>query len=204
LHLFIAIEGGEGFGKTTQAKELYERLIREGIPAALTHEPGGSPLGEEISKWLRSADNITPHTELLLFCASRSHLVSEVIAPNLERGTVVICDRYEGSTLAYQGYGRSLGLADVEKVNELATRGLHPDLVVLLDLPVEEGFHRLGARNRDRFEQEESAFHQRVREGYLKMAQADPDRWFVVDASLPAKKISQLIWERVKPLLEKK
>ena len=204
MQLFIVIEGGEGCGKTTQTKALHKRFVQEGIPAVLTHEPGGTPLGEEINTWLKTTENITPPAELLLFCASRSQLVSDVITSNLERGTVVICDRYEGSTFAYQGCGRGLNLADVRRVNELATHGLHPDLVVLLDLPVEEGLRRLGIENRDRLEREEVAFHQRVREGYLKMAQEDPDRWFIVDASLPVKEISRLIWGRVRSLLKGK
>jgi dTMP kinase len=168
-----------------------------------THEPGGTQLGKGISRWLKWAKStdISPLTELLLFNASRAQLVDEVIKPNLKRGTIVICDRYADSTIAYQGYGRGLDLETVNAANNVATRGLKPDLTVLLDIPVETGLTRKNARRQDRFEQEEIAFHQRVREGFLKLAANEPDKWLVVDAGQSRAKISQIIWQRVSRLI---
>ncbi len=199
MSLFITFEGGEGSGKSTQARALYRRLFEMGVPALLTHEPGGTPLGKQLRRWLKGEREIDPQTELLLFNASRAHLVSQVIRPSLEKGTVVICDRFADSTTAYQGYGRGLDFSLIEAANNIATQGLRPDLTVLLDIPVERGLAR--KRLRDRFEREELAFHQRVRQGYLEMAAKEPERWLVVDGSLPSKEVKRLIWERVEPLL---
>lgn len=199
MSLFITFEGGEGCGKSTQARALYRRLSSSGIPVVLTHEPGGTPLGNSLRRWLKGGGEIDPETELLLFTASRAHLVARVIRPALEKGTVVICDRFADSTIVYQGYGRGLDLALIEAANNIASQGLRPDLTVLLDIDAERGLAR--KRLRDRFEREEIAFHQRVRDGYLEMAKVDPGRWLVIDGSLPKKEIERLIWERVAPLL---
>jgi dTMP kinase len=203
MALFITFEGGEGCGKTVQARALYRRLQWLAIPALLTQEPGGTPLGKKLSHWLKWADDmdISPLTELLLFNASRAQLVAKVIRPSLESGQVVICDRYADSTTVYQGYGRGLDMAMVEAINQAATHGLKPELTVLLDMPVEEGLARKGGKKPDRFEQENVAFHQRVRDGYLKLATADPQRWLVVDARLPKAKVAEIIWEKVRQLL---
>jgi dTMP kinase len=200
LSLFITFEGGEGCGKSTEARALHRRLSCLGIPALLTHEPGGTPLGNRLRRWLKGEGEIDPQTELLLFNASRAHLVSQVVRPALDRGYIVICDRFAESTIAYQGYGRGLALGLIEAANNIATQGLRPALIVLLDIPVEQGLAR--KRLRDRFEREEIAFHQRVRQGYLEMAKKDPGRWLVIDGSLPKKEIGRLIWERVKQLLQ--
>lgn len=203
MSLFITFEGGEGSGKTAQARALYRRLTRLDTPVMLLHEPGGTPLGSRIArslKWSREVD-ISPLSELLLFNASRAQLVGEVIRPDLASGKVVICDRYTDSTVAYQGYGRGLDLEVVRQINDIATSGLLPDLIVLLDIPVEEGFARKGVSVRDRFEQEDISFHQRVRLGYLKLAEADPGRWLVIDATQSRKRIADIIWERVSRLL---
>lgn len=145
MALFITFEGGEGSGKSVQARLLYRRLSLLAIPALLTHEPGGTSLGRKISYWLKWARNtgISPLTELLLFNASRAQLLEEVIRPNLKSGKVVICDRYVDSTTAYQSYGRGLKLETVETINNSATQGLIPDLTVLLDIPVEETWRNL-------------------------------------------------------------
>jgi len=203
MALFITFEGGEGSGKTLQARALYRRLSQLAIPALLTQEPGGTSLGKKLARWLKWAEEagILPLTELLMFNASRTQLVEEVIQPNLKDGRVVICDRYADSTTAYQSYGRGLDLEMVKTINNTATRGLKPDLTVLLDIPAEEGLARGGARRRDRFEQEGIAFHRRVRQGYLKMAAGDPGRWLVVDASQSKAKIREIIWRRVSQLL---
>jgi len=205
MALFITFEGGEGCGKSVQARTLYRRLSKLAIPAILTHEPGSTPFGKKLGHWLKWGHDkdISPLTELLLFNASRVQLVNEVIQPNLEEGEVVICDRYVDSTTAYQSYGRGLDLEMVKVVNNAATQGLKPDLTVLLDIPADEGLARIKARRQDRFEQEELAFHQRVREGYLKLAANDPERWLVVDASQSKAKIEQIIWQRVSQLLSR-
>ncbi len=206
MALFITFEGGEGCGKSVQAKALYRRLSQSAIPARLTHEPGGTPFGNKIGRWLKWAQDkdISPLTELLLFNASRAQLVNEVLQPNLEEGKVVICDRYADSTAAYQSYGRGLDLEMVRAINDAATQGLKPDLTVLLDVPADEGLARIKARRRDRFEQEDIAFHQRVREGYLKLAANDPERWLVVNATQSKRKIAEIIWQRVSQLLHKR
>lgn len=201
MALFITFEGGEGTGKSVQAKALHQRLSSLAIPAVLTHEPGGTPLGDEISHWLKWANaDISPLTELLLFNTSRSQLVDMVIKPNLENGKIVICDRFADSTTAYQGYGRGLDLGLVKTVNKAASRGLKPDLTILLDVPVEEGLARKSKRQ-DRFEKEKATFHERVRQGYLKLAAGEPRRWLVVDASQSKDEIADIIWEKVRHLL---
>jgi dTMP kinase len=168
----------------------------------LTHEPGGTPLGNKLARWLKWAQDadISPLVELMLFNASRAQLVIEVIKPNLKSGKIVICDRYADSTTAYQGYGRGLDLEMVKATNNTATQGLKPDLTILLDISAEDGLARKRKRQ-DRFEQEELAFHHRVREGYLKLAAAEPERWLVVDASQPKGQITRIIWQRVSQLL---
>ncbi len=204
--LFITFEGGEGSGKSVQAKALYRKLVKLSVPALLTHEPGVTALGKRLARCLKWAQNtdMSPLTELLLFNASRAQLVAEVIRPNLAAGKIVICDRFADSTTAYQGYGRGLDLATVAAINNAATGGLKPDLTIFLDLPVETGFARKGDSKPDRFEQEDIAFHQRVREGYLKLAANEPERWLVVDANQSKAKIAEIIWQRVSRLLSKK
>ena len=203
---FITFEGGEGCGKSVQARALYIRLSRLAIPVCLTHEPGVTSIGRKIAHWLKWAQNtdISPAAELLLFNASRTQLVAELIRPNLESGKVVICDRFADSTTAYQSYRRGLDLQMVRAINNAATQGLTPDLTVLLDMPVEEGLARKKNKKQDRFEHEAIAFHRRVRGGYLKMAAAEPERWLVVDASQSKKKIKQIIWQVVSQLLPNK
>jgi len=200
LALFITFEGGEGSGKSTQARALYRHLVGLDIPVLLTHEPGGTALGNNLRRCLKDKGQIDGLTELLLFNASRAHLISEVIRPALDQGTVVICDRFAESTVAYQGYGRRLDLGLVHAVNNAATQGLKPDLIVFLDIPVEHGLARKGSH--DRFEREDIAFHERVRAGYLEMASSDPQRWLVVDASLPKRDIRRTVWDRVERLLK--
>jgi dTMP kinase len=206
MSLFITFEGGEGSGKSVQAKELYRRLSQLAIPVLLTHEPGGTPFGNKLGRWLKWAQgtDISPLVELMLFNASRAQLVTEVIKPSLDGGKVVISDRYADSTTAYQGYGRGLDLEMVKATNNAATQGLKPDLAILLDISTEDGLARKRARRQDRFEQEEIAFHHRVREGYLKMATDEPKRWLVVDASQSKEKIAEIIWQRVRQLIRQK
>jgi len=205
MALFITLEGGEGCGKSTQARILYRRLSQLSIPAILIHEPGVTPLGKQLSRWLKWAKDIeiSPLSELLLFNASRSQLVTEVIQPDLQDGKIVICDRYADSTTAYQSYGRGLDLALVEAVNNAATQQIKPDLTILLDIPAEAGLARQKAKKQDRFEQEDIAFHQRVREGYLKLATSEPERWLVADATQSKQKVAEIIWQKINQLISK-
>ena len=203
MALFITFEGGEGSGKSSQAEELRRWLSTQGIPAILTHEPGGTELGEKISdlvKWAQNTD-ISPMTELLLFNASRAQHVKGVIRPALYEGKAVICDRFDDSTTAYQSYGRGLDLEMVKSINDTTTGGLRPNLTVLLDISVEDGLARKSDEKLDRFEQEAIDFHRKVREGYLKLADEEPDRWLVIDAMQSRESISELIFERVQSLI---
>jgi dTMP kinase len=199
MALFITFEGGEGCGKSTQARALHRRLKQLAIPALITREPGGTLLGQKLRRWLKWAQDsgISPLTELLLFNAARSQLVSEVLKPNLDKGKTVICDRYADSTTAYQGYGRGLDRETVRTINKAATQGLEPDLTILLDISPEAGLARKSSQRQDRFEQEAVAFHRRVREGYLRLAEAEPRRWLVIDATKDKEGIAQIIWKKV-------
>jgi dTMP kinase len=199
MSLFITFEGGEGCGKSTQARVLLRNLDRAGIPAILVHEPGGTSLGEKIRSLLKKTGSIaiSPLAELMLFNASRSQIVEDIIRPALEQGKIVICDRFTDSTIAYQHYGRGLELKIVKEVNRIAARGLNPDLTFLLDIPPEEGMARKQDADRDRFMQEDLAFHARVRDGFIRMACEEHRRWLMIDAHAPKKAISSLIWERV-------
>ncbi|MFC2012353.1 dTMP kinase [Chloroflexota bacterium] len=203
MALFITFEGDEGSGKTTQAEVLYRRLSELKIPGVLTHEPGGTQAGDEIARLLKWSQNtsISPLAELMLFNASRAQLVEEVIQPALREGKVVICDRFADSTTAYQSYGRGLDLKMVKAVNNAATQGLKPHLTVLLDISPEASLTRIQGREKDRFEQEDIDFHNKVRQGYLKLAAAEPERWLVVDASQSKDKIRKIIWQKVSQLL---
>lgn len=204
MSLFITFEGGEGCGKSTQAKALWKKLSRLGIPTELTHEPGGTVLGNEIRHLLKRKrqDNILPEAELLLFAACRTQLVTEVIRPSLQKGKVVICDRFADSTTAYQGYGRGIDLAIIKTTNELATQDTKPDLTILLDVPATKGLERKQDKTEDRFEAEDIAFHNRIRDGYLKISAEEPERWLVIDATLPRTEIAEIIWDRVNRLLQ--
>jgi dTMP kinase len=199
MSLFITFEGGEGCGKSTQSRILYRRLKKLAVPSLLIHEPGITALGKKVTQLLKwSKDiNISPLAELLLFNVSRAQLVTEVIKPNLEKGVVVLCDRYADSTTAYQGYGRGLDLDKVNAANTLGTQGVIPNLTILLDVPAETGFERNKEKKPDRFEKENLSFHKRVREGYLNLAKAEPKRWLVIDATNSKEQITNIIWQRV-------
>jgi dTMP kinase len=202
LGLFITFEGGEGCGKSTQSRLLLKKLEQQHVPVVLTHEPGGTVLGNELRRALkrRWGSFISPQAELFLLAASRAQLVAELIRPALEEGKVVLCDRFTHSTMVYQGYGRGLDFTAIKMVNNMATRNLNPNLIILLDISPEQGLARKQSL-KDRFELEDLSFHRRVREGYVKMAAAEPDRWLVIDASLPKGKIVEIIWDRVSQLL---
>jgi dTMP kinase len=204
LPLFISFEGGEGCGKTTQSRLLAQRIKHLAIPCLALREPGGTRLGESVRRWLKekSGSSISAQAELLLFNASRSQLVSEVILPALRDGSMVVCDRFADSSLAYQGYGRGLDINSVRQINHFATGGLKPDLVFLLDLSPEVGLGRKAGQEADRFESEELTFHRKVREGFLRLAAAEPERWVIIDAAAPPDRVSNQVWSRVTAALD--
>jgi len=199
---FITIEGPEGAGKSTQARRLAGRLREAGHDVFLTREPGGTELGDRVRELVLqpSGPPISATAETLLYCVARAQLVEQVLRPALDSGQIVIVDRYADSTLAYQGYGRQLDLAGVQAALDFATGGLYPDLSFLLDLPVADGLDRKlrqsagTAADWNRFEAEEEAFHERVRQGYLALADADPKRWRVIDAAGSADATAENVW----------
>ncbi|MEJ2182728.1 MAG: dTMP kinase [Nitrospirota bacterium] len=184
--VFISLEGIEGTGKSTQAALLADALRARGIPVVLTAEPGGTPLGERIRALLLDAahQGMDPMTELLLYAASRRQHLAEVILPSLAEGKTVVTDRFSDSTRAYQGAARGIAAETLDAVDRLATGGLRPHLTIVLDMEVERGLERNRAAGKllDRLEQEETAFHRRVREGFLAIAKKEPERVRVVSA----------------------
>jgi dTMP kinase len=204
--LLVTLEGGEGAGKSHQLQALATQVERAGRSVTCTREPGGTTLGERLRNVLLDVSEgsvaLDPMAETLLFVAARAELVSSVLSPALDRGDVIVCDRFADSTLAYQGFGRGIELPLLEQLNTAATRGLRPHLTILLDLPAEEGLQRnAGEEKHDRFEVEDISFHKRVRHGYLALAAREPDRWLIVDARQPPGAVTEAIWARLKPLL---
>ena len=202
--VFITLEGGDGSGKTTQAELLEEWLAGRGRTVVRTREPGGTDVGVEVREIvLHHRGDIAPRAEALLYAADRAHHVATVVRPALDRGDVVIQDRYIDSSVAYQGAGRVLDPEEVRLVSEWATEGLRPDLTILLDLDADAARGRLDeARTRyDRLEAEASEFHDRVRAAYLALAEAEPGRFLVVDAARPVDEIAGDIRDRVADLL---
>ncbi|HXG02061.1 MAG TPA: dTMP kinase [Candidatus Binatia bacterium] len=182
--VLITFEGVEGSGKTTQMGRLARRLAREGYRVACTAEPDGTALGAAVRR-LFADPRLRPRPlgEVFLFMAARQQHVTEKIRPWLERGRVVLCDRYTDATVAYQGYGRGVDVELIRELNARATGGLVPDLTLLFDLPPAEGLRRIGRRRLDRFEREGPAFHRRVRRGYLEILRAEPKRVRLIDAA---------------------
>ena len=197
----IVFEGSDGSGKSTQCRYLLRRLRREGYPALSTREPGGTPSGNAVRRWLKGHRDLTPLSELLLFEAARAQLVSTVILPSLQDGTTVVCDRHTASTVAYQGYGRGLDLEVIRQLNQMAVGDLVPNLTILLDLPVESALDRKEAVSGDVFDTAPVEFHRRVRQGYLAQAADAPGRWLVLDATQPVKALAEEVWTKVQPLL---
>ncbi len=198
--VFVAFEGGEGAGKSTQAVRLAARLREAGHDVVLTREPGDTGIGEQLRRIvLDPTSGMSHRTELLLYAADKAEHVDRVVLPALEQGAVVVTDRYVDSTLAYQGAGRDLPDADVEQIARWATGDLRPDLTVLLDLEPEAGLTRF--EERDRIEAESLDFHRRVREGFLRLAHGRPEDYLVLDARAPADELELRIRERVEPLL---
>jgi len=200
--IFISFEGGEGSGKSTQSKLLAEWFENEGRKVLLTREPGGTNLGKNLRKILldNATGEIAPRSEALLYAADRAHHVFSLIRPALERGEVVITDRYFDSSIAYQGAGRVLSSSEVARINRWATESLFPTLTIILDQPAEIGLSRI--KNADRLESESIEFHNRVRQEYLQLAGLDPERYLVIDARRPIVEIHQEITTRVSTLLK--
>ena len=200
--LFVCFEGGEGAGKSTQSLLLRQWLVERGHDVLLTFEPGDTEVGKELRRIVLdpATGELSDRTEALLYAADKAEHVDHVVLPALARGEVVITDRYVDSTLAYQGAGRTLDVAEVEAVARWATGDLRPHLTVVLDLAPEAGFGRFTGR--DRIEGQSLEFHQRVRQGFLDLAAADPDHYVVLDARGPVDEIATAIQERIRPLLE--
>ena len=219
--LFISFEGGEGSGKTTQTDLLVGHLEAEtGRRVVRLHEPGGTPLGEYIRDWVKAQSApLTLQAELLLFVASRAELVKRVIRPELEADSIIVADRYADSTTVYQGYARGLPLKDVRSANGIATGGVWPDLTFLLDVLPDASLRRAGLQMsfdaegqveplpraddnaKRRFEELGTSFHRKVRDGYLRLAKAEPERWVVVDGQQPVEEVHAQVWDRVQGLL---
>ncbi|MCK9517835.1 MAG: dTMP kinase [Dehalococcoidia bacterium] len=198
--MFVVLEGGEGAGKSTLAAALAKRIEAAGRDVVLTREPGGTHAGELVRTLLH--EPLPPWGETFAFLVARAQLVAEVVRPALVGGAVVLCDRFAGSTFAYQGYGRGLDLAELRRVNALATGGLEPDLVLYLDLPPEAGLARKhGEAEAIRTGLEGLVFHERVREGFRAQAAADPKRWVTLDATVPADAVAAAAWAALGPRL---
>lgn len=197
--MFITFEGVEGAGKTTQIARLAARLREASRQNVLTtREPGDGPLGRELRRLVLHPPmglHVEPRAELLIMLADRAQHVGQVIRPNLESGNIVLCDRYADSSVAYQGYGRGLDIGEIMKLNAYATDGLQPDLTVLLDLDPAVGLAR--QRERNVMEDQAVPFHQRIRTGFLALAEAAPLRWLVLDASRPPDAVHQDIWASI-------
>jgi dTMP kinase len=201
---FVTFEGGEGSGKTTQLERLAQRLRARGLDPLVTREPGGTPLGEGIRTLLLDPQRRpTPMTEALLMEAARAELVAGVIRPALAAGRVVLCDRYDDSTLAYQGGGRGLDADLLRALSRAATGGLRPDLTLLFDLDPAAGLARRAraAGSVNRLDREPEAFHSRVRARYLELAAAEPARFVVLDGALPPDRLEERVWAALEPRL---
>ncbi len=191
--MFITFEGSEGSGKSTQIALLSSYLSELGYQVQTTREPGGTQIGEQVRLCLHDVANtdMTSAAEVLLYSASRSQLVEEVIKPALAKKKIVLSDRYADSTLAYQGYGRQLDLDALTAITQFATGGLKPDLTIYLDIDVEEGLSRrtMGGEEMNRMDLQRLEFYQRVRQGYLTLAAAEPNRWRIIDAGRPTAQV---------------
>ncbi|MCU1656763.1 MAG: tmk, partial [Pseudonocardiales bacterium] len=200
--VFVAFEGGEGSGKSTQIELLATALRGQGRAVTVTHEPGGTDVGIQIRDLLlHHREPLTPRAETLLFAADRAHHVDTVIKPALDAGEVVLTDRFIDSSLAYQGAGRQLTVDEVQRISRWATTGLHPDLTVLLDLPAAQGLSRVRGRGEaDKLEVESLEFHERVRRAFRSLADSDPRRYLVVDASRPPDEIAATVLAKVADL----
>ena len=206
---FITFEGGEGCGKSTQLRLLADRLRAAGKEVLLTREPGGTALAEKIRSLVREESDDPPNSraETLLFIASRAQVVENVIRPALASGTWVLCDRFADSTFAYQGYGRGLDLEELKRINSFATGGLEPDMTILLNVSPEVSAKRMRAReaatntDADRMEKAGDGFHTRLRQGFLELAAAEPERFAVIQADGSVEEVEEAVWNSIQPML---
>lgn len=207
---FITFEGPEGCGKSTQIKLLAEKLVAQSIRVACFREPGGTATGEAIRNILQHdavGEPLADRAELLLFTASRAQLMNQEILPALASGDWVLCDRFIDSTMAYQGFARGMDIATLDRINDFAIYEHKPNLTILLDLEIERGFQRLeeryadGSESHDRFEREAREFHQKVREGYHRLAEREPDRFRMINSDRPIEEVTADIWNAVKGVL---
>jgi dTMP kinase len=204
---FISLEGIEGTGKTTQAMMLSELLVKHGFSVFVTHEPGGTFIGQLIREILLQPehDNISYITELLLYNADRAQHLAEKILPALEEGKVVITDRFSDSTIAYQGYGRGIDMSLLSSIDSISTGGKKPDITLLFDLDIQIGLGRNRGINKvDRLELENIYFHERVRAGFIEIAKKEPSRVRMIDASLPIADVHETAWKIVNEAMQKK
>ncbi len=204
---FISLEGIEGTGKTTQAKLIAEHMRAKGLRVTQTEEPGGTAIGLKIRELLLSPENadMDPVTELLLYNASRVQHIRRVIMPALERGDVVVTDRFSDSTMAYQGYGRGIDLKLIDSLDLISTQRLRPDITILLDIEAETGLRRNREINKDdRIEREDISFHERVRSGFIHIAAQSPERIRMVDCSAPAETVQKAVAAIIDDFLEKR
>lgn len=199
--LFLALEGGDGSGKSTQARLLGEWLRGQGREVVLTREPGGTTLGQTLRREVLHGEDLDPRTEALLYAADRAHHVHTLVRPALARGAVVITDRYLDSSVAYQGAARDLGREEIRDLSVWATAGLLPDLTILLDLDAAAAAARRSG-TADRLEREPVAFHERVRSTFLELAAAAPERYLVVDSTQPREHVHRALVARVTRVLE--
>lgn len=200
----ITFEGSEGSGKSTQISRVADRFDKAGYDVVVTREPGGTDIGEEIRHLLMHnsvGEKMFPQTELLLFAASRAQLVREVIQPNVDEGKIVLCDRFLDSTTVYQGVGRKIAAEPVHLINTFAVGDLMPDVTVVVDIPAEMGFERIKHRVNDmpnRMEEENIEFYRKVREGYLMLAKALPERFIVTDGTQEREAVEEHIWSELR------
>ena len=197
--LFIAFEGGDGAGKSTQVRLLAEALRARGRTVTVTRQPGGTELGAAIRDLVLHGDHVSPRAEALLFAADKAHHVDQLVRPALDRGEVVITDRYTDSSVAYQGAGRDLGAAEVHDLQMWAVDGLVPDLTVVVDVTAAEGRRRRGDTH-DRLESEADAFHEAIRQHFLSMAAGHPERYLVVDGAEPRRAPPRLVMDRLEAM----
>jgi len=220
--LLITFEGGEGSGKSTQCKRLVKKLVDEGINSILIHEPGNTALGEQVRKWVKSKNIQNPIAETYLFCSARAELCKSVIEPALNKGITVVVDRFIHSTMAYQGYGKGVDLDTIRKLNNISIKNLNPDLTILLDLDPKLSSSRITTNKnielssleksnrkdkRDNFEGNKyenmsSNFHNKVRNGYLDMANEERSSWCIVGAHQSESRVADSIWKRVKRIID--
>jgi dTMP kinase len=204
MTLFITFEGPDGSGKTTQARLLAEYLQSRGLAVLHTREPGGTAISEQIRDVVLSNRNqsIQHETEALLFSAARAQIVADLIRPALAAGKIVVCDRYADSTMAYQGYGLGLDLDALRAITRFATGGLVPDLTFYIDVPAEVGLARRHRGETNRLDQKDLAYHAKVRDGFLKMARAEPQRWVAIDGTRSVEQVQRDVRARLEPKLE--